>query len=102
MSVFFWYQFMWIVLDKGSLNRLLFWLIITESTNMSCEVLFIVQSRLSTDVQDFKSSFKLCISQGLRSAAQVPDISPFHCFLADRTIGRAYGTVCRLSSVCRL
>jgi len=23
-------------------------------------------------------------------------------FLADRTIGRAYGTVCRLSSVCRL
>ena len=22
-------------------------------------------------------------------------------FLADRTIGRAYGTVCRLSSVCR-
>ena len=23
-------------------------------------------------------------------------------FLADRTIGRAFGTVCRLSSVCRL
>ena len=26
----------------------------------------------------------------------------WHPFLADRTIGRAYGTVCRLSSVCRL
>nr|AHK05637.1 ATP-binding cassette transporter sub-family B member 8 [Tigriopus japonicus] len=27
-------------------------------------------SRLTTDVQDFKSAFKLCISQGLRSTAQ--------------------------------
>ena len=33
--------------------------------------------RLSTDVQDFKSSFKLCVSQGLRSATQVPVISLF-------------------------
>lgn len=29
-----------------------------------------IVNRLSADVQDFKSSFKLCISQGLRSAAQ--------------------------------
>ncbi len=28
-------------------------------------------SRLTNDVQDFKSSFKLCISQGLRSITQV-------------------------------
>lgn len=28
-------------------------------------------SRMTADVQDFKSSFKLCISQGLRSGAQV-------------------------------
>ncbi|CAG0916294.1 unnamed protein product [Notodromas monacha] len=27
-------------------------------------------NRLTTDVQDFKSSFKLCVSQGLRSSAQ--------------------------------
>eukprot|EP00094_Tigriopus_californicus_P007430 TCALIF_07153-PA protein Name:"Similar to abcb8 ATP-binding cassette sub-family B member 8, mitochondrial (Danio rerio)" AED:0.08 eAED:0.08 QI:0/0/0/1/1/1/5/0/596 len=29
-----------------------------------------IVSRLTTDVQDFKSAFKLCISQGLRSTAQ--------------------------------
>ncbi len=29
-----------------------------------------VVSRLTADVQDFKSSFKMCISQGLRSLAQ--------------------------------
>ena len=32
-------------------------------------------SRLTTDVQDFKSAFKLCISQGLRSTAQVAGCS---------------------------
>ena len=30
-----------------------------------------VSFRLTSDVQDFKSSFKLCISQGLRSFTQV-------------------------------
>jgi len=29
-----------------------------------------IVSRLTNDVQDFKSSFKMCISQGLRSVAQ--------------------------------
>ncbi len=29
-----------------------------------------IVSRLTSDVQDFKSSFKLCISQGLRSLTQ--------------------------------
>lgn len=28
-------------------------------------------NRLTSDVQDFKSSFKLCVSQGLRSVAQL-------------------------------
>lgn len=28
-------------------------------------------NRLTTDVQDFKSCFKQCVSQGLRSAAQL-------------------------------
>ena len=28
-------------------------------------------NRLTTDVQDFKSSFKMCVSQGMRSTAQV-------------------------------
>ena len=30
-----------------------------------------VINRLTTDVQDFKSSFKMCVSQGMRSVAQV-------------------------------
>ncbi|XP_037087475.1 LOW QUALITY PROTEIN: mitochondrial potassium channel ATP-binding subunit-like [Pollicipes pollicipes] len=30
-----------------------------------------VINRLTTDVQDFKSSFKMCVSQGMRSIAQV-------------------------------
>jgi ATP-binding cassette subfamily B (MDR/TAP) protein 8 len=34
-------------------------------------------NRLTTDVQDFKSSFKLCVSQGLRSGAQA-----LGCFLS--------------------
>ena len=34
--------------------------------------------------------------QEFRSQIEMPH---FHRFLADRTIGRAYGTVCRLSSV---
>lgn len=34
-------------------------------------VLFLFFSiRLTTDVQDFKSSFKICLSQGLRSITQ--------------------------------
>jgi ATP-binding cassette subfamily B (MDR/TAP) protein 8 len=33
-------------------------------------LIFIFQNRLTTDVQDFKSSFKLCVSQGLRSITQ--------------------------------
>ena len=31
---------------------------------------FLFLNRLTTDVQDFKSSFKLCVSQGLRSITQ--------------------------------
>lgn len=31
---------------------------------------FFFHNRLTTDVQDFKSSFKLCVSQGLRSITQ--------------------------------
>lgn len=35
-------------------------------------------NRLTSDIQDFKSSFKLCISQGLRAVTQVSGyISPF-------------------------
>ncbi|XP_048507795.1 mitochondrial potassium channel ATP-binding subunit isoform X2 [Athalia rosae] len=30
-----------------------------------------IVSRLTTDIQDFKSSFKMCISQGLRSITQI-------------------------------
>ena len=33
--------------------------------------IFLSTIRLTTDVQDFKSSFKECISQGLRSITQV-------------------------------
>ena len=32
---------------------------------------FHLDFRLTSDVQDFKSSFKLCISQGLRAFTQV-------------------------------
>ena len=32
---------------------------------------FLSTIRLTTDVQDFKSSFKVCISQGLRSITQI-------------------------------
>lgn len=30
-----------------------------------------IVSRLTSDIQDFKSSFKICISQGLRSFTQI-------------------------------
>lgn len=30
-----------------------------------------IVSRLTTDIQDFKSTFKICISQGLRSFTQI-------------------------------
>ena len=33
--------------------------------------LIVLLIRLTSDVQDFKSSFKICISQGLRSVTQV-------------------------------
>lgn len=33
--------------------------------------IFVFSNRLTSDIQDFKSSFKLCISQGLRAVTQV-------------------------------
>uniref|UniRef100_A0A452UQZ7 Mitochondrial potassium channel ATP-binding subunit n=1 Tax=Ursus maritimus TaxID=29073 RepID=A0A452UQZ7_URSMA len=51
---------------------------LTESRNLSTYLLILygvqtgqLVSRLTTDVQEFKSSFKLVISQGLRSCTQV-------------------------------
>jgi len=56
----------------GDLERLFHIIRITHylcSSWASCNVTG--DCRLSTDVQDFKSSFKMCVSQGLRSVTQV-------------------------------
>ena len=45
-------------------NRLIF-------TFVCSIIIFSIYLRLTGDVQEFKSSFKMCISQGLRAATQV-------------------------------
>ncbi|KAL5970460.1 Mitochondrial potassium channel ATP-binding subunit [Taenia solium] len=39
--------------------------------------------RITADVQDFKSSFKFCVSQGLRSGAQASPLSHFDCLIPE-------------------
>ena len=61
------------LLPSNVVESLLLLLLLIAHWRLLCLMLkqMLYSFRLTTDVQDFKSSFKLCISQGLRSFTQV-------------------------------